>query len=993
MRYVSELIETTLSTVRKYIVRSSMGCGDFFFKECGYKKDNNIPEVDDSWKKCTGYMGINAKDMHFWIRGKVKTPDSIPENTKLMLAFETPSSDPQTILYVDGKMKCGLDPNHKRIPVECGREYDVAYYVYMSNVREKDAMPYPRLYVINEKVEKLSYDMGVPFDAARCYGFESPERKKIFRYLEAACLMINKSYEGKQEFFDSLDEAQKYMDEEFYGKACGKDDLIVKCIGHTHIDVAWLWTIAQTEEKVQRSFATALELMERYPEYKFMMTQPQLYQFMKKNSPELYEEIKKRIEEGRWEAEGAMWLESDCNIPSGESFVRQLIRGKSFIRDEYGTESKTLWIPDVFGYSAALPQILKKADVENFVTGKISWNDTNKMPQDTFYWRGIDGTEIFTFFITSFNGNMTPEEIKQTYDRYKTKTFNETTLHPFGFGDGGGGATAEMLERYRRLNKGIPGIPKTEMTTLSDYLDETKKTFDDNCEKLREIPRWDGELYLEFHRGTYTNIAKVKRNNRKAEFALRDAEETSVIAGKLCGTEYPFEKLDNDWETVSLNQFHDIIPGSSIKEVYERSEREYAEVLSDAGTIVDSNVKKVAENIRSDGGYAVFNMNSAEGTGIVELDGKLYTADNVPGLGYAVKKSLYDRNEAIVSENSIDNRYFSVKFDENGFMTSVYDKLEDRELLREGEKGNRIVVYEDFPTNFDGWEISHYTRLKGKEVTELVSVKPYQNGAAKGLSFEWKYNDNIIRQNIVVYDNIPRIDVFNNIDIAQKHIILKALFPFDVRTTKTVSEIQFGNVERPMHMNTSWDEAKFETCMHKWVDVSDNGYGVSILNDCKYGFSSYENTIGITMIKSAESPYDGGDCTNHRFTYSIYPHKLNAVAGGTVEEAYRLNDPMKAVKINANKEGTLPETFSLVTADKKNIVVEAVKRAEKSSGTVFRIYDAYGMASRTTVKFGFNVNKVYLTNLLEEKPVEIPVADNSVTLDVRAFDIITLVTE
>ncbi len=1008
MRYVKELIETTLSTVRKYMVAGNYGGGDFYYKECDYKTDNNIPEIDETWKKWGPRSEMSGLDKHVWVRGKIKTPDSVPDDTYLVLDCTKIGENPQTILYLDGRMMQGFDGNHSTARIECGREYDVTLYIYFDGVNIGSAMIQPCMKTISKKVEKAYFDMKIPFEAAQCFEGDAPEKKLMYKHLEIACLMIDKTHEGRPEFFASLEAADEYMIKEFYEKECGKGDIVVSCLGHSHIDVAYRWTVEQTKEKVQRSFGTVLQLMKDYPEFMFMMSQPQLYEFLKTESPELYEELKQRVKEGRWEVEGAMWLESDCNIPSGESFVRQLIHGKKFIRDEFGKESVTLWIPDVFGYSAALPQILKKAGVKNFVTGKISWCDVNSMPNDTFYWKGIDGTEIFTHFLTTkdfnihtwypektheyvmFNGMLDPREVKSSYDVYRTKTWNTETLHTFGFGDGGGGPTYEMLESYRRLEKGLPGIPRTQMSTLDSFLERIKNNFDDSCKKLRETPRWDGELYLEYHRGTYTSIAQVKRNNRKAEFALRKAETLDVMNELFCGGKYSSSDFFGMWRLMCLNQFHDVIPGSAIEPVYKRSNREYQSIFAKTDSIIANDIDNIAHNINTDGGILVYNMNAHEGKGIVEYEGGVYTTENIPPMGYAVVDKLYSENHAEITENSIENKYFRIKFNSMGYMESIYDKREGRELLKEGELGNELLAYEDYPYHWDAWELSHYTRLKPHAMDELVSATEYRNGAAAGITFVWKFMESTIKQNVVVYDNIPRIDIENDIDMKQMHIVLKALFPFNIRTTKTVSEIQYGHVERPNHMNTSWDEAKFETCMHKWVDVSDNGYGVSLLNDCKYGFSSYDYTLAITLLKSPESPYYKGDCRQHKFTYSVYPHRSNAVFGGTIEEAYRLNAPLTAVNIAANKSGKLPERFSMVTCDKDNITVEVIKKAENNDGIIVRLYDAHNMASRATLKFGFPVKEAYIVNLLEEEPQKIDVKDNAVTLDVGTFEIVTL---
>jgi len=1001
MRYVKELIRSTAETLKKSVKTCSVLCDGFVYKECSYKSDNIIPAVDDTWKQLKKPLSIDNSFDHCWVIGRVTMPE-IKEWEYCVLDLSI-GDTPQTIAYIDGKMIQGLDYKHQTIILEPKKTYDVALYIYEPSAR----MALPHVSIIDRKIEKAYFDYLVPFEAMECLEENTYEYTAISKHLEAAALIINRSKDGSDDYYDSVIQADEYLENEFYAKECGKNPTVVKTLGHSHLDVAWRWTVDQTKEKAQRTFGSVAELMKHYPDYRFMSSQPQLFQFLKEEAPELYDEIKQLVAQGRIDVDGGMWLESDCNIPSGESFVRQLIYGKDFIKSEFGKDSKVLWLPDVFGYSAALPQILKKAGVDYFVTGKISWSDVNSMPHDSFYWRGIDGSEVFTHFFTTmdfecqaffpdatfpyvlFNGSMTPREVKSSYDVYRSKQFNSVTLHTFGYGDGGGGPTYQHMEKYRRLNKGIPGIPKAEMTKLSDFLCEVKDNFDTSCKALRERPLWDGELYLEYHRGTYTTIGQVKRNNRKAEFALRKAETLAALTMQM-GSHYPMDEFDSMWKLVCLNQFHDIIPGSSIKPVYERSNKEYRQVLDGAEAITSNALTAIANNVNTNGGYLVYNMHSFENTGLVEYDGKLYVANDIPAMGYKVVGELKNTNSARVTSDTIENEFFIIKFEPNGFISSIFDKAENRELIRNGELGNRLVMYEDRPACFDAWEMSHYTRLKPHEMDECISIEPYENGALKGITVKWRFMDSTVSEDIVVYDDIKRIDIFCRLDIQNTHVILKALFPFDIRTTKTTSEIQYGNVERTCHMNTSWDEAKFETCMHKWVDVSDNGYGVSILNDCKYGFSSYDNTLAITLVKCAESPYYGGDLGHHDIFYSIYPHKGNVASGDTVKEAYKLNAPMTAIRAEKNTGCTLADSFSLVKCDKDNVFVEVVKKAQNRDAVIVRLYDALNMRSKVTLEFGIPFTKAYITDLLENIEQEIPVVNNKISIDVKNFEIVTL---
>ena len=997
MRYLNEKAEKTTALLGKLSIKEVESLTGFKYQFCDYKKNNIIPQVDATWEEFPTFLPLTDKDIHMWVIGRVKTPPA-QEGCYYALEFkqENPGSAIQVLLYVNGAMSQGLDRNHTRVFLEPDKEYDMAFYCYFDNVKPYVAIT-PKLITVCEKTEALYFDYATPYDALTALEPGSEDYETILHHLELAANRIDFRAPYTQAYYDSIASATEYLKTEFYEKECGKWDQTVDCLGHTHIDVAWLWPVCQTVEKTQRSFSTVLELMKRYPEYVFMSSSPQLYLFMKEQAPELYEEIKERVKEGRWEVDGAMWLEPDGNLLSGESFIRQLIYGKRFFKEEFGVDSRTLWLPDVFGYSAALPQILKKAGVDCFVTGKISWNDVNRMPNDTFLWKGIDGTEIFTQFLTNkdfvnpdtshdfvmFNGALDAREIKSAWDMYKNKEYNNTALHTFGFGDGGGGPTYQMLERQRRFSHGIPGIPKTRMNTLDRFLTKTEENFRASCETFGRMPKWTGELYLEYHRGTYTSMAKTKRANRKCEFALAEAETLCVWDYLLHGTAYP--DFSESWKLMLLNQFHDIIPGSSMKQVYDLSDQQYAQVAA----FCQDTSKKARESIvagMEGEGYVVFNPHSYTCSDVVETEGTYAYAENVPAMGWASFEKLSFENEAVIGKRSISNRYFDIRFDEAGNMVSLYDKANGRETL--AGPANELRAYEDRPRMYEAWEVTHYYGQKCYKLDAPAEISEYRCGAKAGLTIKKKFMDSTIEQNIVVYDNIPRIDVETVIDWKEKNILVKALFPINVSANKVTADIQFGNVERATHTNTSWDEAKFEMCMHKWVDISDNSYGVSLLNDCKYGFSADENVLGLTILKSAEDPNPEADKCMHYLTYSIYPHAMSPVFGGTIQQAYNLNQSMTAVKKTGS--GTCSESFSFVSCDRENIMIETVKKAEDSKDIIVRLFDAYNMTTDARIVFGFEIKKAYLCDLLENELEEISVNDGGVNLRVKNFEIVTL---
>ncbi|MBO5453247.1 MAG: alpha-mannosidase [Clostridia bacterium] len=1005
MRFLDEKAQKTVWMLESLIVKDSVYPDGFKMKRCEAKTNNIIPEIDDTWEDLKEFVEFNEWDIHFWIRGTIKTPKAYDGLYYAVDFKQEYSGVIHTIIYLNGEMTQGLDANHTRTVLEPDTTYDVAFYCYVSPVysprKHVISTTMPKLVTICQKTETLYFDFSTPFQASEAIDKTSDDYRIIINHLELAANLIDFREPYSKEYYKSVDEAIKYLADEFYGKECGQSDITVNCLGHSHIDIAWRWPVRQTVEKVQRSFSTVLYLMEHYPEYIFMMTSPQMYEFMKDQAPEQYEKIKQKVKEGKWEVDGAMWLEADGNLPSGESFIRQVIYGKKFFKDEFGVNSRTLWIPDVFGYSAALPQILKKSGVDRFVTGKISWNDTDRMPNDTFYWKGIDGSEVFTQFLTSqdfvnpdksrifvmLNGMLDAREVKSTWDIYRNKEYNDQTIHTFGYGDGGGGPTYQMLERQRRFAKGIPGIPKTKMNTLDNYLNKSKENFDKACEKYGRTPRWSGELYLQYHRGTYTSVAKTKKANRECEFILAKTEALSVFDMLFNNSAYPKDDFDVMWKQMLLNQFHDIIPGSCIKEVSDTAEVGYNMVKATCKDISDKAYSKIISNISSDDGMVVFNHNSFISSDIVETKNGFAYAKDVPAHGYKVFSKLDYTNKATVSQNGISNRYFDIIFNENGDIFSIYDKENDRYVTN--GVANEFVAYEDRPKFYDAWELTHYYKQKPYKLEGLVSILPYENGAKKGVTVTRKFMNSSVKQNIIVYDNIRRIDFETEIDWKEDHLILKTLFPINVFTNKVTAEIQMGHVERTTHKNRSWDEAQFEMCMHKWIDISDNSYGVSFINDCKYGYSCDENVVGLTILKCATDPDPEADKCIHNFTYSIYTHENTPCNGKTVQMAYCLNQKMTAIdKISSS--GTLPAEFSLVSVNKENIIIETVKKAENDNAVIVRMYDSYNMVTNAKIKFGFDVKKAYTCDLNENVLEELEVTDNSVTTKIKNFEIVTL---
>ena len=997
-----------------------------------------------SWTEITNQELWGGHREYYWFETVVTIPEEfdgecVVYELKTGKEGEWDATNPQFSIFVNGVRVQGLDVNHREIilaePAKAGDIYRIVLSAFTGDQNFSLKMN-SSLKVLDRKTEKYYYDLEVPYQSARLLNTEDQAYITIIQAVNESLNLLDMRKEGSKEYYESLEKAQEYITKEFYEKYCdGEKSPIIYCVGHTHIDCAWLWTLRVTEDKAVRSFSTVLELMKEYPEYVFMSSQPQLYKYVKKNAPDVYEQIKERVKEGRWEPDGGMFVEADCNIASGEALVRQFVHGQKFFKEEFGVDNEILWLPDVFGYSAALPQILQKCGIPYFMTTKISWNEFNKMPYDTFEWEGIDGTRVLTHFVptrdynkaaveggtetehfTTYNGYINPSQMKGAWARYSQKYLNEEVLCSFGFGDGGGGPTKDMLENQRRLAKGLPGMPRTKMSTAKEFFHVLDKHVTDK----KYLPTWVGELYLEYHRGTYTSMARNKKFNRKAEFAYQNEEMYAMLDAQTAGGAYPEKELHEGWEVILRNQFHDILPGSSIKEVYDDSKAEYEGIFAESKALTDETLAHIAAGVKAPKhSLVVYNPNSAAAYDLVTFtvpegmgepavyDGEtklavqktadgayVFFAAGVPGKGYktyTVKEETADTTPTMeVSTEVMENEFFKVEYNEKGQFAKIYDKKADRDVLKPGKAGNVIVSYEDRPHNYDAWDVNNYYTEKSWDIDQVSAMEVVENGPVRAcVKVERKYLDSTITQFIYLYHDIPRIDIKNVIDWKEHQIFVKDYFPIDVHTNEATFDIQYGNVKRDTHDNTSWDFAKFEVCHHKWMDVSEDGYGVSMLNDCKYGVGVRNGVIGMSMLKSAIHPNPEADKELHEFTYSIYPHQGGWREAGTVKQAYQINNPL-TYSWKENEGGTLAPEYSLVSSDQDNAVIEVVKKAEDSDAVIVRLYECYNRRTPVTLIFGKELTSVVECNMMEEGADPVEFTGNQATFEMKPYEIKTL---
>ena len=1015
----------------KFLVAQSVSTGDFLFRDGQY----SIEDIDKGeWKPFrAGEDFWGYHECYCWFKQTVKIPEEFKGQHVVykLIPYERSWNEvnPQFIIFVNGHTVQGGDSNHQYVTLtECaqgGEELEIAINAYSDPFEWKGRIQLSaQLQVIDDVAQAIYFDIITPLKVAKYHGEDSDARVNIIKALNEACNILDIDTNDREIFHASAVEAGKYLDENLYGRF---EEATCWSVGHTHIDVAWLWRLRQSREKACRSFSTVLKLMEEYPEYKFMSSQAQLYDYVKQDYPEVFEKIRQRVKEGRWEAEGSMWVEADTNVASGEALVRQFMVGKRFFRDEFGVDNKIMWLPDVFGYSATIPQLIKKCGMKYFMTTKISWNEYNKFPYDTFMWRGIDGTEVLSHFPpschatvderenwqTTYNSKLRPLYVIGGYKRYSQKDLGKDYLMSYGFGDGGGGPTIEMLEYGKRMAKGIQGCPVVKQSSSLDFFEHLDKQVSGN----KRLPTWCGELYLEFHRGTLTSQARNKKYNRKSECLYHDVETLSAIANKEVGFSYPKERLLENWKLILLNQFHDILPGSSIKEVYEDSKQDYENVLA-AGCEMAGNAQgallseinleedsivvfnttgfdrfdAVVTDIPCDGEFALFGTNGYEIPYQKTHDGRIVFVTGVPSKGYtsvAVRKCKPFPFESIcATEKSVSTATFDVEFNEEYNISKLIHKETGRSVAPCGETVGKVIAYQDRPHNHEAWDIKCYFDEKSWELdfkkAELVEAGPVR----AVYKVERAFRSSSFTEYYCIYKGLERIDVDYEADWHEDHVVLKADYPVDVNATKATFDIQFGNVERSTTTNTTWDFAQFEESMHKWVDLSDNSFGLSILNDCKYGCDVKNGRIRPTLFRCATKPNTVQDREFHSFTFSIYPHANAVKDSDVVREAYNVNFPLYAIPVKA-QQGTMDSEYSLVAAMDDNIVIETVKVAEDGDEIIVRAYETWNSKTPTALLFCDDIESATECNLLEEEDIAVEFAGNEISTTFKPFEIKT----
>lgn len=914
-------------------------------------------------------------------------------------------SHPEALLYIDEQAVAGVDRNHQevRLNLTPGR-YRLALHGWTGRGGFPESEPGRNLRLGACAIVSIDHGLNEFLSTARCaLGLvrqleeRDPARGRVLNALEQALRGADEAWPTRR-LRDEITNAGPPLDVDLWAT------------GHAHLDLAWLWTYGQSRHKAARTFHTVCRLMSEFPEFHFTQSQPVLYEWVRQDHPPLFERIRELVSQGRWEPTGGMWVEADTNLSGAESLVRQLLLGQRFFREHFGERATPiLWLPDVFGYPACLPQLIRGAGLEYFFTIKIGWNQYNQLPYDSFWWEGLDGTRVLTSFSTTpslepgqqnpastYNALAEPEQIVGSWTNARQKEHQRDLFMTFGYGDGGGGPSREMLENLETL-KLAPSAPKIRQASALEFF----RSLQANSGHL--LPRWRGELYLELHRGTYTTQARTKRANKQLEVSLHNAEVLACLAGTSID-------LENAWRKICLNGFHDVLPGSSIAEVYQDAARLYAEaecevraaqapllqcltsrlggalVLVNTTSFTRADPAWIANTSLPEGKEGSFPNQWPSQAGA----GGLWIA--TPLEPYTMRAITLDSQSPMALETGLkvgpdflENALLRVELSGGGDVMRIFDKTRQREVL--APPGHQWQAFEDKPLDWDAWDVDIFFDDKMRLSQPASRITVLESGPLVAtLEVERQIMSSRYRQRIRLAYNSARLDFETWVDWRERHTLLKVAFPVEVHAPNATFGIQWGAVERPTHRNTSWDWARFEVCAHHWADISEGDYGVSLLSDCKYGYDVRDNVLRLSLLRSPTWPDPQADQGEHHFTYSLLPHQ-SRWGTETVAQGYLLNFPVLSAA--SSSEAAQPDRHLLRT-DAPWAVIETVKPAQDGRGVIVRLYESQQRRGKVRLSTGYPLAQAYACDLLETDLAPLDVQPNFVELFLKPFQIVTV---
>ena len=927
-------------------------------------------------------LGFSQTWPGFQAEGLVYRPDGTavkalnPLNTWIPVTGEARGGE-EIDLYVEAAANPFVFTDNPFVPTQLGEKST-------AGPEPRYTMARADINIFNRAVWELVQDVEVLYQLAAELELGSPRRWDILYALERALDAVSLTD------VPGTAEAARAELAQVLAQPAHASAHQLSAVGHAHIDSAWLWPVRETVRKVARTASNVVNLLAAYPELKFAMSSAQQYEWLKEQRPGVYAQVKKAVAQGRFIPVGGMWVESDTNMVGSEAMARQFTYGQRFFRENFGVQCEEVWLPDSFGYSAALPQIVRLAGAKWFLTQKISWNTVNKFPHHTFNWEGIDGTRVFTHFppVDTYLSELSGAELAHAVRNFRDKGAAKRSLVPFGWGDGGGGPTREMLARARRT-KNLEGSPHVTIQSPAEFFTAAEAEYP-------SAPVWKGELYLELHRGTYTSQALTKQGNRRSEHLLREAELWSATAAVRGLLDYPYEELDRLWKLVLLQQFHDILPGSSIAWVHREAAERYAEIAADLQAIIGTSMVALADaslagdslSVRTArhpaGPAAIFNSSPYPRRGIAPFS----AAVPAPATGQVT----VERDGADIIVN---NGLISVRFGKDGVISSVLDVAANREVVPAGQGTNLLQLHADFPNMWDAWDIDEFYKNTVTDIRELDSLDVATAAGSAEVTIKRSFRKSHITQRVRIAPDSKTVTVHNDVDWHEQETLLKAAFPIDVHADSARFETQYGHIQRPTHENTSWDSARFEVCAHRWVHVGEPGYGAALINDSTYGHDvsrhpgahgSSFTTVRLSLLRGPRFPDPNTDQGRHQFSYGLV---VGADVQDAIEAGYALNLPEGGV--NGAAAGAAVEP--LVSTDSSVVLIEAVKLADDRSGDVIvRLYEPLGARASVGLEASFAVASVAENNLLEQ-PYDagsLTFADGRISVALRPFQILTL---
>lgn len=990
-------IQGTLQFLEKQLSRTLSTLQEGTVRKAEYINPAEYRFQDKRWQRAIFPLTAKPGETLFF-RGNLSLSAG-SEDSQLYLKFDFTNAE--GLFFFDNKPCWGIDIHHNLVPLfqfrkKSNLDFEVEFYFPVwpcFDPKLPHLVSSVELIAINPVVFDCYHNLKVAFEI---WEVHTRRGKKV---LEGIFLSFFRALNSDK--VSSITAANRILEKSLFSKKTKPRGFSLALAGHSHIDTAWLWTIAETMRKCGRTFSTALRLMESDPKFIFSVSQPQQYQFTKDFYPDLYRQIKEKVAQGRWEPVGGFWVEPDCNLISGESFVRQILYGKKFFKEEFGKEVHTAWLPDVFGFAGSMPQILKEAGIDYFYTNKLYWESVNRFPHNLFWWKGIDGSKVLAHvpkLYGYYGGFPSPDQFQKAEAEFRQKANFPECLFPFGYGDGGGGVSLEQLAYARRMAN-FPNLPKSRYSRVEDY-------FQRAVIGAKNLPVWSGELYLETHQGCYTSQAKTKKNNRTAENLFYILELLQGLNSVLDRENHSHD-LSELWKKVLTFQFHDILPGSSIADVYRDIEPQYEAILSNLDDGIKTNLQNLAAKVSfsPDKGEPVllFNPLNWERHETVEIKPDFLIEVDLPPCGYRVYylpkdnvADTKDKSGIIIRNDYLENKYFSLTFNRQGRITRLFDKVNHREVIPPKSCGNDFLIFKDGPLAEEAWNIDPDYETTTRPFGKLASRKIIGPGPKRAVLRQiFKDNESTIFQDVIIYENSRRIDFRTEVDWQERRKMLKVAFPVNVKSKEAFYEIPFGAISRPTTNHDSWEKAKKEVAALRWADLSDKDYGVSLLNDCKYGYDIKGNVMRLTLLRAPTYPDPEADKGRHAFTYSLFPHKGDWRTSGVVKQGYQLNQPVLVVPLKSDISGKagLPEFLSLIKTEGLPVVVSAFKKAEDGQGFVLRLYEPNGRSGKVKVNLLRKPKAVWETGLLEEKRKERRIQGKSFIVSLASFKVKTFYCE